>query len=696
MSALPLAVAGPATGRTATAFDDRSVAPVVALIGRPNVGKSTFLGRANGSFVETANAPGTTVLAERRWLPRTPGAASPGRADRVWRRTPKDPHRRGDGIWLVDLPGTSSLVDTPVGEAPFWRDLVAAQPDAILVVVDAGNLARHLPLVLACRDLGLPVVVAANLADEARARGVDIDSGRLSQLLAAPVHVTVGRTGSGVAAAVSDAARLARQRRRVLDGASPQATSPASVYPMGLELELAAGSREIFAEAATEAPRSLGAAVLSDGIPGLVTKGAISARGAASLRLADRLEAARWQLGAAWAAQVELHVAGDGPSITNAERATRLATRPWPGLPLFVAVTLAAFGTMLLVGGWLSAVLGSAWSSLVSPALSATVHMAVPQPALAATVLWALDGGLFGLVSIGVPYVLTFYVLLAALEDSGYLTSAAVLTDRLFNAFGLPGRAAIPLLAAAGCNVPAIYGTRVLATRRERLLASFLITMTPCSARSAVVIAAVAPFAGPAAALAAFGVVAGLTIVGAVLANRMVPGRQPALVLELAPLRRPIPSQVIGKAWSRFRDFIRQAAPVMLAGSLVLGALYETGAVWGLTGVLDPIVHGWLGLPAVAGLALVFAFLRKELALQLLVALAVVQLGAGAQSLGAFMSPGQLFVYAIVTSVSVPCVATLAALGGEFGWRAAGTMSAATLGIALVSGGLLARLIGIA
>ena len=146
------------------------------------------------------------------------------------------------------------------------------------------------------------------------------------------------------------------------------------------------------------------------------------------------------------------------------------------------------------------------------------------------------------MLAVGIPYVLTFYLLLAALEDSGYLTSAAVLMDRVFGALGLPGRAAIPLLAAAGCNVPAIYGTRVLRTRRERLLASWLVTLTPCSARSAVVIAALAPFAGVPVALAAFGVVGVVAIAAGLGANAMIPGRQPSLVLELAPLRRPDPA----------------------------------------------------------------------------------------------------------------------------------------------------------
>ncbi len=639
--------------------------PVVAIVGRPNVGKSTLFGVATGRFAETVNAPGTTLAALRRLI-----------------------HLPEGDAYLVDLPGTLSLEDSPAGGEPFWRDLVDASPDAILVVGDAGDLQRHLPLALACRDLGLPIVFAANLADEASARGIDLDSGRLSQLLAAPVHVTTGRSGRGVQAAVAQVVSLARQRRAFLGGASPRGTIPVRVYGSQLEMQL-----DKLARAITPA-QSLGAAALDAtgwGLGELVGGSVISARGAASLQLGGALESARWRVAADWAAQVERH--RDVP-VRLADRFAVWSTSLWPGLPIFFAVTGLVFGTMMWVGGTLSTLLTNAWSATVSPVLGTVIHAVVPQPVVAAGLLWGLDGGMLGLLSVGIPYILTFYLLLAFLEDSGYLTSAAVLTDRLFNTLGLPGRVAIPLLAASGCNVPAIYGTRVLQTRRERLLGAFLVTMTPCSARSAVVVAAVAPFAGPVAAVGAFGLIAAITFASGLAANALIPGRQPALVLELAPIRRPIARQVARKAWRRFSDFVRTAAPIMLIGSIVLGLLYESGLVWYATAVLDPVVRGWLGLPSVAGLALVFAFLRKELAIQLLVALAVIQLGAGVAGLGSIMSPAQLFVYAIVTSVSVPCVATLAALRGEFGWRPALAMCGATLGIALAAGGILARLLG--
>ncbi len=632
---------------------------VVAIVGRPNVGKSTFFARASGRFAESANVPGTTVGVARR-----------------------DVSVDGRSAVLVDLPGTNSLADRSDGLPSFWRLLLDVKPDAILAVVDAGDLARHLPLVLACRDLGFPIVVAANLADEAAARGVDPDLGRLSQLLAVPVHRTVGRRGDGVTDAVSAAIRLA-DGQRLRGAGTGRRTSPVPPYSAELVHRVQAIARGLMNGETQPAGVS---SDLRDDVAG----GRLSPIGAATLAAAADLEPQRWAVAERWASQVDRRVAVK-PRL--ADRLGRLVTTPWPGLPLFVAITLASLVSTMIVGTLLATVLAGAWGAFVSPGLTSLVTAAVPVPALAPAILWALDSGLLAMLSVGLPFVLCFYLILAVLEDSGYLATAAVLSDRLFNALGLPGRAAIPVLAATGCNVPAIYGTRVLDSRRERLLASFLIVLTPCSARSAVVVAALAPFAGPVAALAAFGVVALVAIGAGLGANALVPGRQSPLVLELPTLRLPIARQVALKAWFRFRSFVRTAAPVMLAGSFLLGLAYETGAIGTLEGAIGPVTSGVLGLPPVAGIALVLAFLRKELALQLLVVLAVAEYGASATNLGTFMSSGQLFVYAVVTAVSIPCVATLASLVDEFGWRPAVAISGAVLGVGLSAGAILARIV---
>jgi hypothetical protein len=229
--------------------------PVVALVGRPNVGKSTFLARASRRFAETTNAPGTTIGREAREV-----------------RT-----RAGRAI-LVDLPGTGSLTDQPVAGTPFWQALLAASPDAILVVADAGDVARHLSLVLACRDLGLPIVVALNLSDEAAGHGIRVDAGRLGQLLAVPVRRTVARTGEGVMEAVALAIARARRRRGVRAGThSPRGLAPAGIYPPAIEQALARSAAEL------PTSHALGAAAVDPpGLGGLVGVGALSARGAAA------------------------------------------------------------------------------------------------------------------------------------------------------------------------------------------------------------------------------------------------------------------------------------------------------------------------------------------------------------------------------------------------------------------------------
>ncbi|MCJ7712569.1 MAG: 50S ribosome-binding GTPase, partial [Chloroflexi bacterium] len=376
--------------------------PVIALVGRPNVGKSTFLAQASGRFVETANAPGTTVALERRRVQTGSGDA-----------------------WLVDLPGTRAMDDRPAGNEPFWKLVLEAAPDAILVVADSGHLERHLPLALACRDLGLPVVLAANLADEADKRGITVDTGRLGQLLNARVHATCGRTGEGVDAALADVVRLARTRIAVRKGASsPRSTVPAPVYPWSIEQQL----RETAADLA-QPPRSLGAAAVAEPLQAGVLAGLVSGRGAATLRHARELEPLRWTIAAAWAADVERHRDVSEPL---ADRFGRWSTAPWPGIPLFLGISCAAFLAVILVGGWLAGALGAAWAAVVSPFLATVIPALVPVPLLSSSLLWALDGGMLGKLAVGIPYVLTFYLLLAALEDSGYLTSAAVLMDRVF------------------------------------------------------------------------------------------------------------------------------------------------------------------------------------------------------------------------------------------------------------------------
>ena len=210
----------------------------------------------------------------------------------------------------------------------------------------------------------------------------------------------------------------------------------------------------------------------------------------------------------------------------------------------------------------------------------------------------------------------------------------------------------------------------------------------------AVIAGAVSLYVGWGAALLIYGVVMLLAILSGVVLNRLLPGRPLGLVMEMFPFRFPGVRATALKTWRRFRGFVWVATPVVLAGSLALGLLYETGALWALARPLAPVVEGWLGLPAVAGLTLLFAVLRKELALQLLVTLAIARHGAEAGRLTTFMDAGQIMTYALVNTLWIPCIATIAVLARELGWPRAAAISTFTIVLAVIAGGVFHRLAG--
>jgi ferrous iron transport protein B len=568
----------------------------VALAGNPNVGKSSLFNALTGARALVANYPGKTV--ELQW-----GTVEVG----------------GRRIAVVDLPGAYSLDGTTEDQRIAAAFLRGKGVDAVLVVLDASNLARNLYLGLEVLAAGVPAAFALNLVDHAEAHGRVIDAAALSRELGAPVVRTVASRGVGAEEALKAAL------------GAPAPTPAEAADPETLHRR----ARDVTAK---------------------VTRSVRDAR----------VESALW----------------------------RWTTTPLTGVPILAGLLLGIFSFVYFVGGFLSTAFSAAWSVAVSPVLEAATYGALGAGPGARVLLWGLDGGIAATLAVGVPYVIPIYLLLGFLEDSGYLNAAAVLTHRTLTRLGLHGRAAIPLISGLGCNVPAVIGTRVLASRRERFIACTLVSMIPCSARTAVVFGAVGLYLGPVPALAIFGITLFVILATGLALNRLLPGRPPRFLLELFPFRWPTPRSVAFKAWHRTRHFLVAAVPVVLLGSFALGALYETGAMWALTGPLDPVVGGLLGLPAVAGLALVFGFLRKELALQLLVALAIMQYGGTAASLTDFLTPVQIFTYALVTALYVPCIASVAAIGRELGWRSALLLTAITTALAVAAGALVARLPG--
>ncbi len=649
----------------------------LALAGNPNVGKSSVFNWLTGMGVTTANYPGKTVEVN---LATT--------------------HFKDREIGIMDLPGTYALGSVSEDQWVARQALLDANPDAILVIVDATRLERNLYLPLQLLDLGLPVVVALNLVDEAWRNGLRIDHHRLSRLLGVPVVPTVAIRGQGLDQLVEMGCKAARADGRPL---------VASRYGMDVEDAIGALS-DLLAKEGIALPHGLPpravavllleedeeflewARALPEGERILAKVGEV----ASSIALRHGEPAPLWiarerhGLAGALAAQVQRRVRA--PSKAQ-DRLWRLTISPGTGYPLLFLTLAGLFAFLFFVGNFLSDLLGGVWQAYASPLIRSVVQLAVGEGVMSRILLWGLDAGINAALSVGIPYVLTFYFLLSILEDTGYLNSIAFLTDPFMHKLGLHGRAAIPLVAGAGCNVPAIMGIRVLTTMRERILASTLVCLMPCSARTAVIAGAVSKYVGWGPAVGIYLIVAGIAFSAGWGLNRVLPGHSAGLVMEMFPFRPPSLSKMLRCTWYRFKDFLFVATPVVLAGSFVLGLIYETGFLWAFTSPLAPVVEGWLGLPSVAGLTLVFAVLRKELALQLLVALAIAQYGAGVTDLLQFMDRSQIFTYTLVNTLYIPCIATVAVLAKELGWRRALLISAFTILLALAAGGIAHRLI---
>ena len=642
---------------------------VIALAGNPNVGKSSLFNALTGLGVETAHYPGTTREVHT-------GAARAGERS----------------VGVIDLPGSYGLTGTAEEERVAFRALSELTPDVVVVVVDPATLGRTLYLALEALDLGLRVVLAVNLVDEARRAGMSVDTGTLEAALGAPAVRTVATQGIGVSEVVEACFRASLAPVPAPPGYGPDfealleplvmALADAPCLPPGHNARAAAlALLDERSDIAADVPSD--AAAIADHV-----RDAMRSHFGESgiVHLARERHGRAGMLGdeAVRRDESRRRLPGDLWSLT---------TWPWTGVPLVAVVAAAIFGFLFFVGDLLAGGFARLWEAFASPAITSVVTALAGDGTLGRVLLWGFDAGIEASLSIGLPYILTFYFLLGLLEDTGYLNSLAFLTDRLMHRFGLHGRAIVPMVAAAGCNVPALVAAGQLPSKRERTIASTLVLFVPCSARTAVILGSVGHYLGWQPTLVVLGILVAVWLGAGMSLQKMVPGASRGLVMEMFPFRRPSLRRVAGKAWIQFREFLFVATPIVVVGSLVLGGLYETGWLLKLSGPLAPVMEGWLGLPAIAGLTLLLGFLRKELSLQLLVAWAAATAGAAGASLTGLMSATDIVVFALVNAIALPCISSVTVYWRKNGPGATAAAVAGTIGIALVIGGILARVL---
>jgi ferrous iron transport protein B len=286
---------------------------------------------------------------------------------------------------------------------------------------------------------------------------------------------------------------------------------------------------------------------------------------------------------------------------------------------------------------------------------------------------------LFGLLF---PIVLAFYFGLSLLEDSGYLPRLAVVVDRILNRVGLTGRAIIPLILGLGCVTMATVTTRLLATRREKLIATALLGVAiPCSAQLGIVSGTLARCGGLLPWIVYGGVVSGILVAAGFFMNKILPGKSGSLMIDLPPMRLPRAGNVLEKTWRKTFDFMQESAPMFALAGLVVSAAHMTGLLEALIRALSPVTVGWLLLPADPRICTTFilGLVRRDFAAFGLTDVA--------------LNPAQAVVSMVVITLFVPCIATVGIMIKERGARAALTIWAASWLFAIVVGALLARLL---
>jgi len=646
----------------------------VALAGNPNVGKSTLFNGLTGLHAVTANYPGKTVDLNL-------GVAKYGEKK----------------VGVIDLPGTYSLDPTSDDQWVARRAILEEKPEVVVAVVDASNLQRNLYQTLQLIELEFPVVIALNLIDLAKEMGIRTDYQKLSKLLGAPVIPLVASKGEGLGELLEyltkKAAAVTPRRGSTFDVHLEQAIhrieeaiksdlpeTPLGLSARALAIRLLENDAE-FTKLLRQANRGTRPVELTEQVGKSIES---EYHEPASLVIARQ----RHELAKQITEAVQVRV---GQPLLLSQRLMHYAVSPYTGIPLAIGVIAAIFAFMLTVGGFLGDATSLLWAKFASPSIRLILTTTVGNGFMSQVLLWGLDAGILAALSVGIPYVLTFYLVLSLLEDTGYLNSAAYLADTIMHKIGLHGRSIIPMIMGFGCNVPAVMGTRVLTTRRERILACTLITLTPCSARIAVIMAAVGVFAGWQYAVAIFGI--DLLVIAAAgwSLNRLLPGKPSDLVMEMFAFRRPRASTILNRTWFRFKSFMLLALPIVTIGSMALGAFYETGYLQTLLAPVNPVMYALLGLPGVASMCLVVGILRKELTLQLLIALAVMQYGPSASNLLFFMTPLQLFVFGLVVTLYFPCIATMSVLTRELGRKSTLAIMASTIALAILIGAIAYR-----
>jgi len=641
----------------------------ILLVGNPNVGKSVLFRNLTQRYVTVSNFPGTTVEIARA------KAAFDGPSGE-------------QTVEVVDTPGINDI--SPRAEdARVTREMIDRNPDATLVqVADAKNLRRALLLTLQLAELGRPMMLVLNMMDELEQRGGRIDTERLSRLLGIPVVATVALRNRGTQAVVdlltgnSDAEPsipLLQDQLRV-PGGSEDTDYERNRTRLGLIKEILGRTYSV------ERPKHAAFGVR------LGFWAMHPVKGIAVLAVA--LATVFWFVGLFGAGTlVNLLETGLFEQRVNPLAIHAVdAVLPFPHTH---AVETLEAGLALPITPVHEVSLGTIEKAAIVPdyTIPDGVSLGLGQKVLR----FFHDGlvGEYGLLTMALSYALaivfpivtTFFLLFSILEDSGYLPRMSIMVNRVFRFMGLNGKAVLPMILGLGCDTMATMTTRVLETRKERIVTTMLLALAvPCSAQLGVLLAMMA-------ALSLAGALTWLALIIAViflvgwLTARVFGGEDAGdFILEIPPMRRPQLGNVAIKTVSRLNWYLREVIPLFMVGTAALFLLDQVGALAAIAHWGEPVVTGWLGLPAKMSNAFLVGFMRRDFG--------AVYLLEAATGPSPELSPHQILVAMVTITLFMPCIANFLMIAKEHGMKVAWSMAAFIFPFAFFVGGVVHRVAG--
>ncbi len=631
----------------------------VILVGNPNVGKSVIFGYLTGRYVTVSNYPGTTVEI-------TKGKAKyNGSADEV-----------------IDTPGVNSLLPFSEDEVVTRNILLNEKPRLVVQVADAKNLRRALFLSVQLAEMGVPFVLNLNMMDEARSRGVQLDRKKLAEILGVAVVETIAINQRGLNHLVDEICN------------HNQASKLTIAYPQ--EIEGAVAEIGKYLQEPIAAKRALALMILcgDDSLRDWLIENL-------DHESLHRIEAIRQKLQAQIIESVNAVInqrrMQKAESIYRAvykveqsrhhkisDFLSRISMHPVWGPLVLLAVLYAmyefvgVFGAGTLVG-WFEEVLFGEWIIPVAEKLFAFL---APLPLLHEMLV-----GEYGLITMALSYaiaivlpvVATFFLAFGILEDTGYLPRLAVIVNRFFKIFGLNGKAVLPMVLGLGCDTMATLTTRILETRKERIIVTLLLALgVPCSAQLGVILGLLGGLSFSALFIWS-GCVLGVLMLVGYLASKILPGETSDFLLELPPIRRPSLGNIVVKTLARVEWYLKEAVPLFFLGTFVLFVLAKTGGLAALERWSSPFVRGFLGLPEQTAQTFLIGFLRRDYGAAGLFDLA--QQG--------LLSPKQIVVSLVTITLFVPCIANFFVIIKERGWKTGMAITLFIVPFAFLVGGLL-------